>query len=220
MNYIPSPDPGIRGVSAGDKIGEISQRRARELLHAERAHFGRDLRSQVALRRGFSMAAQWVTNGFKDTFVFEPFGGMFGVTRVAFEDFAWTCSQPIDWLDGYDLLTNAGKDMVKNVIWKRRPYLTVIAFDCRIWSILANLNPEQNWDALRQHFGKRMFKFVLWLAKTVDRAGRYYLIENPASSSAWTYEDMLPRLMQQAGGVFACGDQCRYGAKDAERASQ
>ena len=113
---------------------------------------------------------------------------MFGVTRVAFEDFAWTCSQPIDWLDGYDLLTKAGKDMVKTVIWKHRPCLTVIAFDCRIWSILANMNPEQNWDALRQHFGKRMLKFVLWLAKTVDRAGRYYLIENPASSSAWTYE--------------------------------
>ena len=210
------PDLGPRGVSSSDKVGELNQRRVQALLRAERAHYSRDLRSQAALRREYSMAEQWASNGFRNTFVFEPFGGAFGVTRAASEEYSSTCSQPIDWLDGYDLLTKAGRDMVRNVVRKRRPYLTVIAFDCRIWSILANLNPDHDWTALRRTVGKRMLHFMSWLAKEVHQSGRYYLIENPATSTAWSFEGVLPRVVQQAGGSFACGDQCRYGAKDIE----
>ena len=162
------------------------------------------------------MAEQHATRGFKDTVIFEPFAGAFGITRVAAEEFGWTCSQPMDLLDGYDLLSGAGRQLVKQVLAEHRPYLVVLAFDCRIWSSLTNLSPEQAWDQLRRGVGRRALQLVRWICQEQDRAGRYYLVENPCGSVAWFFEGILGKLLENARGKFLYGDQCRFGKKDSE----
>ena len=173
-----APNLGPRGVHTNDKVGELKQRRVDELQRAARKHQLRDQRSWSALRRDFTMAEQHATRGFKDTVIFEPFAGTFGITRVAAEEFGWTCSQPMDLLDGYDLLSGAGRQLVKQVLAEHRPYLVVLASDCRIWSPLTNLSPEQAWEQLRQGVGRRALQLVRWICQVQDRAGRYYLVEN------------------------------------------
>jgi len=74
--------------------------------------------------------------------IFEPFGGSFGVTRAASQHFGWTNNRPLDLLDGYDLLTKKGRSLIKNVLDKHQPYLDVLAFDCKIWSMLNNLQSD------------------------------------------------------------------------------
>ena len=89
-----APNLGPRGVQTNDKVGELKQRRVAEFQRAARNHQLRDQRAWSALRRDFTMAEQHATRGFKDTVIFEPFAGTFGITRMAAEEFGWTCSHP------------------------------------------------------------------------------------------------------------------------------
>ena len=99
------PSLGERGVRTTDKRSEISLRREAELSEAASHVQQQDKRMWSALQRGFTMAEQWATNGFQSTVVFEPFAGSFRLTQTASSVFGWTNSQPMDLLDGYDLLT-------------------------------------------------------------------------------------------------------------------
>ena len=209
-----APDLRARGVKGTDPKGTLSERRVRELQRSAAKQATLDKRARGALRRSFSMAEQWCTNGFRNTVVFEPFGGSFGVTRLAFEELNWTCSQPLDLQDGYDLLSKSGEKLVNNVLDQHRPYLVIIAFDCRIWSALTNMSPWKDWAALRRGLGKRTLQLVLRICRRQRRAGRYYLLENPAASVAWVFDKILAELLEKEDGKFACGDQCRYGLRD------
>ena len=64
------------------------------------------------LRRDYSLAEQLATNGFTKTVVFEPWGGRFVVTRAGAQIYGWTNSQPLDRIDGYDLLTKEGEELL------------------------------------------------------------------------------------------------------------
>ena len=119
-------------------------------------------------------------------------------------------------LNGYNLLSKAGRQPLKQVLAGHRPYLAVVAFDCRIWLPLTNLSPEQAWDELRRGVGRRALHLVRWICREQDRAGRYYLVENPCGSAAWVFEGILGKLLEQAHGKFLYGDQCRFGKRDSE----
>ena len=110
----PCVEGGKRNTTSTTSASQ-SQRRAPKLCRAERAHYLQDQRSKVALQRQFTMSEQWATNGFKDTVVFEPFRGTCGITHWAFQEYSWTGSQPIEWLDGYDLLASSGRSIERNV---------------------------------------------------------------------------------------------------------
>eukprot|EP00438_Fugacium_kawagutii_P008061 Skav219569 [mRNA] locus=scaffold3203:12014:25029:+ [translate_table: standard] len=208
---------GHRGILPHDKKKEISQRRADELEAASSRVRALDNRCWVALRRSYTFAEQLATCGFTSTVIFEPFGGTYGITRVASQHFGWTNSQPLDLLDGYDLLSKHGKSQVLRVLQKHRPYLVVIAFDCRIWSILNNLKSDLvELQKLRESLGRRTLKLVLFICKFQDAHGRYYLVENPASSLAWVFDGIPARLLDLCHGKYIVSDQCRYGLKDAE----
>lgn len=79
---------------------------------------------------------------------------MFGVTKMAAEKFGWTNSQPLDLVDGYDLLKKAGRRLIARTLEEHDPFLTVIAFDCRIWSLMCNMNHTIDWEALRSSIGR------------------------------------------------------------------
>ena len=120
----------------------------------------------------------------------------------------------LDLQDGYDLLSPARRKLVDNVLEQRRPYLTVIVFDCRMWSILTNMSPWKDCAALRRGLGQRVSQLALRICRKQRQAGRYYLIESPAASHAGIFDKILAELLSMEDGRFACGDQCRYGLRD------
>ncbi|CAE7672788.1 dnaaf1, partial [Symbiodinium microadriaticum] len=89
-----APDLGTRGVRAGDKTGQLTQRRAQELQQAWGKQHRQDKRAKVALCRDYTMAEQWATSGFQDTCLFEPFARDAVLTKVGIKEMAWTCSSP------------------------------------------------------------------------------------------------------------------------------
>ena len=210
------PRLGDRGVRADDVRGQLNQRRVGELLKAEKEQARRDRSMWVALRRDFITAEQFAADNFKNTVVFEPFGGNFGVTRCAASSFSWTCSQPMDIVDGYDILKGPGKSLCDRVLQEHRPYLVLLAFDCRIWSPLNNLNVSPHLQQARWKVGRLTLKRVVAWCMRQHRAGRYYLVENPGGSSAWTFDGILARLLDKGGGKFVMKDQCAYGKIDKE----
>eukprot|EP00435_Cladocopium_sp_Y103_P027053 s1186_g6.t1 len=206
---------GERGVKAEDRKQQVSDRRAKELNEARKRMRVEDRRTWAALKREYTMAEQLATNDFRFTVLFEPFGS-FATTRMASSEFGWTCSQPLDLLDGYDLLSKADIKMLWDVLQQHRPVLILIAFDCRIWSLLTNCNPETDWEWLRSTLGKKTLELLVQLCIWQDQHGAYYLLENPAGSSAWVCEGILARLLEEANGKYATGDQCCFGKRDAD----
>ena len=205
---------GPRGVRKDDERGEVTERRFRELAKSVKRIRLADQRTWVALKREYSLAEQFATDGFTTTVMFEPFGGNFGTTRMASQEWGWTNSQPLDLLDGYDLLSTGGRFLVMNTLVHHKPFMVVIAFDCRIWSLLTNMNPTVDWERLRRSIGLRTLKLVEDICEHQHRSGRFYLVENPAGSKAWTYHKVLQRVLEKLGGKFVFGDQCPFGKKD------
>lgn len=170
----------------------------------------------VALKQQYSMAEQFCALDFQSTVLFEPFAGSFVTTQWAAAQYGWTNSQPLDLIDGYDLLTAYGLKLVHNVLDERRPYLTLIAFDCKFWSLLTNMSPSCNWEELRNTVGVRTLRLVVSICLKQYQHGRFYLVENLAGSLAWVFEQILARLIEEAEGKFVIGDQCAYGHEDVE----
>ena len=206
----------LRGISAEDKRGELHERRAKELANTMRRLTKEDERCWAALRKQYTLAEQTATYSFSSTVVFEPFGGSFKVTRVARQQYGWTCSQPLDLLDGYDLLTKPGRRLLFQTLKWHRPYLVVVAFDCRIWSLLTNMSPSLDWNQLRDSVGRETLNLVQAICQYQCQHGRYYLVENPGTSAAWQYHGILTKLLNQWDGKFILGDQCAYGLVDQE----
>ena len=208
------PTLGVRGVKTTDKRSEVSRRREAELTEAAAHVQHQDNRMWLALRREYTMAEQWATNGFQNTVVFEPFAGSFSLTKTASSTFGWTNSQPMDLLDGYDLLTPHGECLVFNTLEQHDPYLTVLAFDCRIWTLMTNMNQGVDWQKLRETIGKTTLKRVKKICLHRARRGRFYLVENPAGSAAWVFDGLLRSLIEDGDGKYVVADQCAYGLRD------
>lgn len=207
---------GPRGVRATDARGELDSRRCAELMKTVARVRHQDSRIWSSLQRRYTLAEQAATDGFRNTVIFEPFAGSFGVTKMASKRYGWTNSQPLDRIDGYDLLSGPGRSMVLKTLQQHRPFLVVLAFDCRIWTVMTNMNPDVDWETARQKIGLPTLRIVVLICKIQHEAGRFYLVENPVGSKAWTFHDILLRLLTDHGGKFVIGDQCAYGARDQE----
>eukprot|EP00435_Cladocopium_sp_Y103_P053501 s1232_g17.t1 len=125
------PKMEARGPRLGDKKGILPDRSAKELALAATRMKRQDPRAWTAPKREYTLAEQHATNGFRNTVVFEPFGGNYGLTRLGASEFRWTCSQPLDLVDGYDLLSRTGKSLLFRVLHEHRPFLLMVA-DCRM----------------------------------------------------------------------------------------
>ena len=208
------PQFGPRGIRKDDETGRLSERRAAELAYAIEAVKKQDDRTWAALGKHYSLAEQGATKGFTTTVIFEPFGGHFGITRIASKEFGWTNSQPLDLLDGYDLLSKEGEKLLFQTLDEHDPLLVTIAFDCRMWSLLTNLNPEGEWEQLRRTIGRKTLRLVKRICKHQHQRGRYFLVENPAGSLAWRYHGILSKILEELGGKYVLCDQCAFGLKD------
>ena len=210
------PTLGARGVLNNDARGQLSERRAKELQAKAQKAQAVDSRTWAALKRQYSLAEQWATKSFSTTVLFEPFGGNFGVTRVASHVHGWTNSQPLDLMDGYDIISPGGQRLLWKVLEEHDPYMVLIAFPCTFWSLLCNLSQSVDWGKLRRTLGRATLLLVVRICVFQHRRGRFFLLENPAGSMAWVFEKIIAKLFVLTDAVYTTGDQCRYGKVDLE----
>ena len=203
------PDLGRRGVARGDRLAQVSERRALELKKKCQQQAAEDRRSWAALRRNFTMAEQWCTRDFQDTVIFEPFGGTCAVTSWAAREFSWTCSRPLP-ADGGDLLTKAAGQAIDRNLREHRPYLLLVSCDSRLWSTLGN---GSRTDPVAKKVGQRIGKQLVRLCCEQHRFGRYYLFEAPPARHTWIFDNILAKTLKNAGGKFVVGDLCAYGCR-------
>ena len=100
-----------------------------------------------------------------------------------------------------------------------RPFLTVMAFPCTVWSPLQHLG--RNRDAhcqpqLRKwrRIQKKLVNWVVTTALGLHNVGYYFLIENPSLSAAWKEVAALKQLFdhpEEYGFYKIQVDQCQFG---------
>lgn len=208
------PNMTSRGITIRDIRKELHVARFDALKKAAIDQQVLDAKMWVALRHHYTKAEEFVTRGFKQTVIFEPWGGTFPVTRLASLSRGWINSQPMDVKDGVDLLSRDGQALVWGTLEMHDPYLPLIAFDCRLWSALTNLSQHIDWDQLCRTIGKRTLELVKAIAVHRHRVGKFYLLENPGGALSWLFQGILMSLIDEADGKFVEGDQCRYGKVD------
>ncbi|CAE7206636.1 unnamed protein product [Symbiodinium sp. CCMP2456] len=186
------PDLGRGGVSKGDKLAQVSERRAKELSTKCRRQAAEDGRSWAALRRDFTLAEQWCTRDFQDTVLFEPYGGPCTVTTLAAREFSWTSSRPLA-TDGCDLLSLSSEKATWRTLAEHRPYLLLVTFDSRLWSTLKG---RPRGEPSTRKIGRRI---AAQLAPGPEYAG--------------IFDAVLAKKLKEAGGKFALGDLCAYGLR-------
>ena len=205
-----------RGVRQEDRRGQLREKRYQQLKQAAERIEAKDSRTWIAMRRTYTMAENLATGGFRNSVIFEPWGGSFVVTRTGALSFGWTNAQPLDKIDGYDLQAASGQRLLWQVLTEQNPYLVVVAFDCRIWSLLTNLNPNTDWDALRQTVGIQVLRLVARICRHRHRCGRYFLIEQPAGAMSWTFRGILQKVIDEEDVFHANGAQCAFEKRDAD----
>ena len=128
-----------------DTRGELTNRRTLELSATASRIAAQEKRTWAVLKKEYTLAERMAAICFKKTMIFEPLGCSFIDIRVTSGVFGWTNSQPLDKVDGYDLMTQEGENMLFKTLDEQYPYLTFIAFDCRIWSVMTNMCPTVDW---------------------------------------------------------------------------
>lgn len=104
--------------------------------------------------------------------------------------------------------------LVFNTLEQHDPYLTVVAFDCRIWTLMTNMNQGVDWQRLRETVGRLTLRRVKKICLHRASRGRFYLVENPAGSAAWVFDGLLRSLLEEGDGKYVVADQCAYGLRD------
>lgn len=136
------------------------------------------------------------------------------IARRAAARHGWTNSQPLDKLDGYDLLTKTGQRLLFAALKGHNPFLAVIAFDCRIWSLLTNSSPGADWERLRQTIGRGVLRLVVAVAQHRFQRGRCFPVEQPVGALSWTYRGIIAQLLVEPEVFYAVGAQCRFMKRD------
>ena len=120
---------------------------------------------------------------------------------------------------GYDLTEKDSQDVAEEVLRWSRPFLTVMAFPCTVWSPLQHLGRNKNLNRqriLRKHrrIQKKLVDWVVHMALKTHELGYYFLIENPQLSAAWKEVPSLKEIFDypENYGFFKIQvDQCQFG---------
>ncbi|CAE7814668.1 GIP [Symbiodinium sp. CCMP2456] len=195
------PMLGPRGVRPGDVLRELPARRAQELQRNAGRARRRDQRTWAAVRRSYSLAEQFCTNGFRDSVIYEPFAETLALTVLAAEDHGWTCTQPSYNLDGYDVTSVPSKELLSNVLEKHRPYLVAILPSSRLWGLLEEIGGEVSAETGAQQRGTKVLQLIRWICREQTKAGRYYLISGPVSSKAWRFRGILQKAAEMGADM-------------------
>ena len=90
---------------------------------------------------------------------------------------------------------------------------------CRYFSSIQNLhtnkreaNPEAAADfAENRRRAVEHLRFCIELCEIQEKAGRHYLLENPASASSWQEACVVDFVANSAGALLCTGHQCMFG---------
>ena len=133
----------------------------------------------------------------------ETFAGRAGITMKATK-LGLKALQPIDYNTGYDLEKASHQQHVDYLIDHFKPLFLVQGIDCRDWCLLQdNTNYVRRKILLlmrREKARKLLRRVVRWCVKQAE-AGRFFLLENPATSRLWL-EPLVLRL-SRLPGVYA-----------------
>ena len=176
------PQLGDRGVRCTDKRGEQEAYKAAKLKMVGLALEKQDAKTWSVLKIDYTLGETHATRGFRNTVIFEPWGGTFPINKMSSKKVGWTNSQPLDKIDGYDLLTEAGEEQLFHILETHDPHLNEVAFDCRICSIMTNMNPSISLQLQRYTTGPQTLHLVFRICRHRLEGGRQFLIEQPATA--------------------------------------
>ena len=120
--------------------------------------------------------------------------------------------QPIDLRTGFDILTSDGRMRTMKIIEEQKPTWIHMAPLCGPWSQMQNINDQSTVEAKRRKY-MPMVEFCVKVAIHQLENGRYFTIENPATSKMW-YTKCFERLLRYYMVGYGTLDMCAYGLLD------
>ena len=109
---------------------------------------------------------------------------------------------------GWDFQLASHREEALKWIRKHKPYVVALAFPCSFWSPLQALNGPKDYDAAFEK-AFTLLQFALDVAEEQAKAGRHYVLENPAGSRAWKIQ-VVKDWLQKMKTMMVKFDQCRY----------
>ena len=202
------PQLGDRGVRGTDRRGKQKESKAAMFKMVALALERQDARTWSVLKIDYNQVGTHGTRCFKNTAIFDPRGGTFPITKMSSKKFGWNNPQTLEKIDGYDLLTGAEEELLFHILETHDSYLTVVAFDCSIWSIMINMNPSVSWQVQRNNTGSQTLHLEVRICGHRLEKGRHFLIEPPATALSWVFKAILIQLFYETGVWSAFGAQC------------
>ena len=147
----------------------------------------------------------------------EVFSGRGRLTSSA-HAYGLNALQPIDAVEGIDLMTFEGQSLALHALREFKPLLLVTAWPCTHWSIMnENCNYRDRMQELEElrETERPMLKFTTDLCNEQIDGERLYLGENPARSRLWEERDIQSLLEHPDTRITMCHAGA-YGAEDAE----
>ena len=120
---------------------------------------------------------------------------------------------PVDFRTGFDLNRSLDRQRVMSIIEKQKPMFIFMAVECTAWSIMQNAS-DPEYRRKKQQKAMPMVEFCSAVAKYQIDHGRFFLIENPSTSSIW-YTRSFTRLLNYHQAVTWDNlHMCAFGMKD------
>lgn len=112
---------------------------------------------------------------------------------------------------GWDFTKRLDREAGRALVQREAPFCLVLAFPCRAWSLLMNLNPPPDLRERREE-ALVLLKYAIELAELQHANGRHFLLENPRTSKAWTLREMV-EFLEKVDARLADFDMCRFNLK-------
>ena len=119
---------------------------------------------------------------------------------------------PIDLRTGYDLLTAEGRRKGMEVIERQQPKIIHMAPVCGPWSQLQNINGPADTYQTRERY-LPMVECCARAALFQIEHGRYFIIDNPATSKIW-FTKCFQRLLTKHAVTYRTLEMCAFGMRD------
>ena len=136
------------------------------------------------------------------------------VSRVA-EEMGHEEAGAFDKVNGYDFTIKEHRVSCWKELRRRDPDVLVVCPPCGPFSMLQELNyprmdPKRVWMKVAE--GVEHINFAMQLFRWQVKRGRLALFEHPATSKAWSEEEVL-KTLALPGVVRVRADQCQYGLR-------
>ena len=90
---------------------------------------------------------------------------------------------PVDIRTGFDVMTSKGRRMAMEIIREQAPDVILMAPVCGPWSNMQNIQQDQQKVGEERRRYLPMVEFVASIARYQLKHGRYFIIENPQTST-------------------------------------